>query len=919
MRPLKLTVSAFGPYAGTTVLDLEKLGQSGLYLITGDTGAGKTTIFDAITYALYGEPSGQTRDSSMLRSKYAAPETPTEVELIFSCGEKTYTVRRNPEYERPKSRGTGTTRQAADAQLTYPDGRIVTKLKDVNTALREIMGIDRRQFAQIAMIAQGDFLKLLLADTRDRQAIFREIFKTGYYQIFQEKLKAEAAGLDRERERAKSSVQQYISGILCDETSPLRPMLERARAGELFTAEAEELLEQLIAQDAQALSEVEAAIGGTDETLARIAGQLSRAEQIRSTRTALQETRETLAKALPALDAQKAVLAERRAQLPQAEALLGQAAAMEAALPAYGRWEETRQRAAELGRKAAATAAEIRRQQEALEVLSGQLLRLQEERALLEGAAAEKEKLILEKKQLEERAAALTGLLGTLSSLENLTRSLEQAQEAYRFAEHAAALTRQEAEQSRRAFNGAQAGVMAAALQEGTPCPVCGSLTHPHKAALTPDAPTEAAVKAAEERAQQAQEEANRKSGAAGMLKGSVAANEAALLNQARLLLGDTGDIPGKAADLSAQLRQQQRQLEEKLRQAEDAIARKAALDSRLPREEARRAAEETALSQRRQLLASLQATQEETEQQAARLAGELTYESRQAAEAALFDVKRQANAIRQALEQAETAFTRQDREIAQLQASARQLQALLTEEEEPDQTRLTEERSALTARKTALTVRQKTLHARLSANRATLQHIRESAGQLSALEERWGWVKALSATANGTVPGRERIMLETYVQMACFDRILARANTHLMRMSGGKYDLKRRESSDNLRSQSGLELDVIDHYNGTQRSVRTLSGGESFLASLSLALGLAEEVQSSAGGIRLETMFVDEGFGSLDEESLQQAMAALSALSGGNRLVGIISHVGELRERIDKQIVVKKEPSGGSRAVILT
>ena len=197
------------------------------------------------------------------------------------------------------------------------------------------------------------------------------------------------------------------------------------------------------------------------------------------------------------------------------------------------------------------------------------------------------------------------------------------------------------------------------------------------------------------------------------------------------------------------------------------------------------------------------------------------------------------------------------------------------------------------------------------------MKNIRRQADNLAEVEERWSWVKALSNTANGNLSGKEKIMLETYVQMRYFDRVIQRANTRLMVMSDGQYELKRRIEAENNRSQSGLELDVIDHYNGSQRSVRTLSGGESFKASLSLALGLSDEIQASAGGIRLDTMFVDEGFGSLDEESLQQAIRALVELSEGNRLVGIISHVSELKEKIEKQIVVKKERVGGSRAEI--
>ena len=198
------------------------------------------------------------------------------------------------------------------------------------------------------------------------------------------------------------------------------------------------------------------------------------------------------------------------------------------------------------------------------------------------------------------------------------------------------------------------------------------------------------------------------------------------------------------------------------------------------------------------------------------------------------------------------------------------------------------------------------------------LSHMQRETENLSELEKKYTWLKALSDTANGSVTGKERITLETYVQMTFFDRIIERANTRFFIMSGGQYELKRREEADSLRALSGLELSVIDYYNNTERSVKTLSGGESFKASLSLALGLSDEIQSSAGGIQLDTLFVDEGFGSLDEESLQQAMKALTGLTESNRLVGIISHVAELKERIDSQIVVTKERSGGSRARIV-
>ena len=233
MRPLKLTIAGFGPYAGLQELDFETLGTGGLYLITGDTGAGKTTIFDAITFALFGEASGGSREANMLRSKYAKATDPTYVELTFCYDGKAYTVQRNPEYERPKARGTGTTKQAADAQLTYPDGSVITKLKEVNKAIQEIIGLNREQFAQVSMISQGEFRRLLQADTTQRQKIFRDIFGTSLFLTLQNQLKEKAAEVRDQKDHAARSIQQYISGMVCDPDDPLMLDVKKAKNGEL--------------------------------------------------------------------------------------------------------------------------------------------------------------------------------------------------------------------------------------------------------------------------------------------------------------------------------------------------------------------------------------------------------------------------------------------------------------------------------------------------------------------------------------------------------------------------------------------------------------------------------------------------------------------------------------------------------------
>ena len=267
-------------------------------------------------------------------------------------------------------------------------------------------------------------------------------------------------------------------------------------------------------------------------------------------------------------------------------------------------------------------------------------------------------------------------------------------------------------------------------------------------------------------------------------------------------------------------------------------------------------------------------------------------------------------------LKTAETAYNKCKESLAGVRGTIDQLRKQLEDGADIDADRLQKEKDEHTAQKSANTAKQKAVHARISSNQNALDGISRKAAEMEKLDNKYAWMKALSDTANGTVYGKDKMMLETYIQATYFERILARANIRLQKMSGGQYDLKRRVEADNKKSQSGLELDIIDHINATERSVNTLSGGEAFLASLALALGLSDEVQMSTG-IRLDTLFVDEGFGSLDSDALGKAYSTLAGLTEGNRLVGIISHVAELKEKIDKQIVVKKEKTGESRAEI--
>ena len=1080
MRPLKLTLSAFGPYAGHTEIDLEKLGEKGLYLITGDTGAGKTTIFDAITYALYDAPSGTNRDTSMFRSKYASPETPTFVEMTFSCGGKVYTVKRNPEYERPARRGSKMTRQRAEAELHLPDGSgVLDKPKEVNAALVRIIGLDRSQFSQIAMIAQGEFLKLLTAETKDRQEIFRKIFKTNCYEVLQNRLKDSTNTLYRKCEAARASVQQYIGGIVCAEGDMLREKAQQAKEGKLPFAETVELLETLIdrdeAEDAACARQFEV----LEEKIGAVNARLIKADERGKMREALEANRKQQEVQRGKAEQAKAALAAEQAKQPQQEARQRALADLENELPHYAELEnaekkrlslasdiETKRRAlvqqerthqaqsaelaawkqeheslasaaadrerllGERGRrldrqtvlKALAEDVEAQRRgereiadaekqlavrkqrQEALaSELAAQTETLKADREAWEqgaGLDAEREKLRAQQAKTQEREAELRTLNALLRECRTAEQAVLASQQAYLRAQDAAEQTDAAYGESRRAFFDAQAGILARELAEGVPCPVCGSVHHPAPAQAPGHAPSEGQLREAEQARDAAQQRAHAKSLDAGAKnaaftekkqqliaqmqpfaeqpayenaeaqlgvceekarqEGADAARQLSALDAqlaAREALGHSMETQQKALErlaaeqekqrsaasaaenLLSRLRGQQEQLAERLsRQLAEAlpgcrmenaaayiaaeraeteqalaaleaqlasldagIVRRKTLARLIPQRESELRGQEQTMNAGREELARTESREGALGEQNARLRDGLSFSSAAAAEKQRQTLAAEMNAAAAARKAAEERFEACCKEQIALEAGAKQLEAQLAGGEEIDEE----------------AQRQRTLHSRANTNKTALASVRNKSDELERLEREYSWLSMLSQTANGTLSGKDKITLETYIQMTFFDRILQRANGRLLVMSGGQYELKRRSISDNRQSKTGLELDVIDHYNGSERSVKSLSGGESFKASLSLALGLSDEVQSAAAaGIRLDTMFVDEGFGSLDEESLAQAIHALSSLAEGKRLVGIISHVGELREKIDRQIVITKDKNGSGSSV---
>lgn len=919
MRPLRLTISGFGPYAGTQELDFSRLGTGGLYLITGDTGAGKTTIFDAITYALFGEASGDSRDASMLRSKYAAPDAPTYVELTFDYGGKSYQVKRSPEYTRAKTRGTGNTKQAATAELIYPNGNVVTKLKEVNTAIRDIIGLTRAQFSQIAMISQGDFRKLLQAGTEERQKIFRDIFRTKFYDLLQSKLKENVLAVGREKDEISRSIGQYMRSVTCKEDSVYSPDAEKARAGQLPMAEFQKVLEAILKEDADTQKQLDSDLDAVEKELDAVKEQLTKAEACQKAKTELfgkQEQERALSTQLQEAKGAKDAAKDTE---PQQRELTNRLAQWELLLPKYDDLN-TLEAKLTTAKKDLADAMRKRETAQALQAqLNVEIQSLKEEYSQLSSAEAQKERFSNQLSNANDRKEKFTKLLSEIKSFNAEQEKLNELQQAFQAALATSSRLLQIYNDKNTAFLREQAGMMASNLEEGKPCPVCGSIHHPVLAALSQDAPSEADVKHAKKKYEDADKETQLASQKASKQNGTVeTAREALLKTVSDLLPGTSLEEASAAAEKNANALQEEIDgLKKELAEIKEKIQRKQALEKQIPSKEEEYQKAVNAYTDADTKIKLCNGSIEALQMQADELRSELPSPDKAAAKAQQEADREQLDKLKQAQAEANEKYSACDKELTGVRSAIAQLSQQLADQPEWDTEALNEQKEALTLRKTELRNAHGNVSYRITANTGARDHIAAQASTLADLEQQYAWMKALSDTANGDVSGKQKIKLETYIQGAYFDQILMRANIRLQKMSGGQYDLKRRDTVDGYKSQSGLELDIVDHINASERSVNTLSGGESFLASLALALGLSDEVQMSTG-IRLDTLFVDEGFGSLDPEALNKAYNTLASLTEGNRLVGIISHVAELKERIDRQIVVSKKPSGGSTAEII-
>lgn len=915
MRPINLTISAFGPYAGVADIPMDELGNKGLYLITGDTGAGKTTVFDAICFALYGEASGPNRETGMFRSKYAESNTPTEVKLVFSHNGKEYSIRRNPEYLRPAKKGDGLTKQTAEAELTYPDGRVITKSKDVTAAVEELLGINKNQFSQIAMLAQGDFMKLLLAETKQRQEIFRELFKTGYYMRLQNELDAKRKEVFVQVEDSKKSIEQYISGILVEDDNVLSIEVRKAKDNQMTSEDIMELLKKLIECDDELAKKTDEVLTQVNEELAEVNGNIGGAEAVEKSRQALADEKARLELEIPEEERLKGCFEQAKEEIKAKDELNAQATKIGDEISKYDQIEAISVKIAADKNEYDTNKALLEKGETNKKAKEGELAELKEKQACLKDTGENIANLTNDLNKANEKLGDINDLNKEYKAY--LEEEAKQEKLLKKYLEDDAVFGEKQAhyEEMDQNFRDGQAGILAERLTEGVKCPVCGSTTHPDKAKRSENIPTEAELKEAKNAADSAREIATNSSNAVSVQKEKVQNKKEEIEKKATKLVGAESVDGLDAVIVSAQVKAKEEYdrisilLAEENRKAQE----KSSIEERIPVTEEEIKEITAKLDAIKLEQAEFNTRIDENSKQVGELKKSLTFADKSEAESRRKELIDKAKRLQETYDKADDEYQLKTKAVAALKASIDSHQMAVEGAKEVNLEAERLKKNELESKRDKNSEISTNAKHRADTNKSIQDNVSKKSKDIVEIEKKLQWLTALSDTANGKLKGKEKIMLETYIQTTYFDRIISRANLRFMTMSGGQYELKRQEEANNAKSQSGLELSVIDHYNGTERSVKTLSGGESFMASLSLALGLSDEVTSSAGGIKIDTMFVDEGFGSLDADSLDQAFKALVGLTEGNRLVGIISHVAELKTKIDKQIVVKKQKSGGS------
>lgn len=947
MKPIHLTMSAFGPYSGVENIDFKKF-DNGLFLITGDTGSGKTTIFDAVVFALYGEASGNIRKSNMLRSDFADEDTETFVELVFQNNGKEYYIKRIPEYLRKKKRGEGYIKKSGEAVIKFPDGRVVSKYNDVTKEVTDILGVTKEQFTNIAMIAQGDFMKLILAKTEDRSKIFRNIFNTGRFLGIQENLLSEMKKRYVLNKDFENSIFQYERDTVCDSNSSYynfyKNLLENRDINEI--EDFIELVSDVISKDEENKKKIK-----ENKVI------YEKFSDIFNELVALYKDVESLTKKLQELESKSALnetdlselereIVEYKKDITIRDKKYIEVSQLKDKLEEYEALDKVSREKDDCEKKKKSLSDKLKKSEALCEKSEQRLSELKDITGRINDSKLKNSEDEINLNKYLEKSKLLNEINDKYIEKERLKEIYEELKSDFQVKENILELSKAEADKKEKLFMREQAGIMAMDLSEGEKCPVCGSVTHPEKAVLSMDSPTQEEVKKAklsvEKNTRILQKAADKCSHAKGQLEKAVEEYNIKI-NIAKDVQWDISwdndiSIISKIKENTDKVITE---IKQNISQRNDFIKKYDNL-SELIKEESK--IYDNAISERDRCkeeerlceinLISIKADYENIKKG-------LKFDTIKEANKEIKDLEKYINSYDKQLKDMENKRNRLISEKAGYAAEVKiyEKDKKSTEKKINEKLRISEDRlreynyenenfelfmehkdigiiksikSDVDRDKDKADKCMADCEYRIKINKTALSNIRSVIKNREAVIDEYRIYKKLSDVSNGNISGKDKITFERYVQGTYFEYIIAAANKRLAEMTEGRYELLKRKDN-NLKSQSGLELDIKDAYTGKVRSVNTLSGGEAFKASLSMALGLSDVVQGCVGGIKIDSMFIDEGFGSLDKESLEQAIGILDRLGCGDRMIGIISHVNELGDWIDRKIVVEKSHSGSN------
>lgn len=901
MLPIKITISGFCSYMGETTIEFEKLGTNGIYLITGDTGSGKTAIFDAIKYALYGKSSNNNRDALMLRNTKAPNTTPTFVDFDFQIHGKLYNIKRNPTYTRASKRGSGTTEESASVCLTLPDKTTNTSISSVAKEIVKILGVNDEQFSQITMIAQGEFQKLLTASTLERSTILRHIFKTEKYNKVQQELKEKAKELKVENENLRISIEKDFKNIILSDDESIDPKLSDSKKIEE--------IETLISKNKATLANYKQDLVKENNSLLSITSAKTSLEGQLTTYDSYNEEIQDKIKEDSILKTVKDKLKNEKEKEKQRKDLANSIKKLDQSLPKYLELDDLNCKLTKATAKKKNNETELTKQTGILNQKKNSLQSKKDQFDNLKDTSTKHEIAKNNLERLTNKNASFSECFDLIKLYKSFDVTGEQAKlkEIYKDFK----IMSDNYKQLFTTFFASQAGILAKDLKENTPCKVCGSTNHPNKATLPPNAPTESELNEAKDNLDDITNQATAQSEYTSKLIQDQSNTIKNVCTNVNKILSTTYDESVDITIIEDALNLELSNLNSDLINVNDEIK---VLKNNL-----------TIFNNLLDEIPTLEPEIEEINKDISSIVndininknditnstdaitkiGTLDFPTHKIAENSLNSLKQQLKVLEDTLETAKTKYNDQKNKVAgidgRIELLKGQLDGILSLDDLKTAVNNKENDFATTKNNIEkLEILIKNSNDKRHNNLFYLKNLNKNLELLKISDIETADVEQLSVCANG------KITLETKVQQAFFDNIIARANQRFFEMSNGEYNLVRQETSSG-NAKAGLDLDVIDMSDGQRRSVRSLSGGESFKASISLALGLSDEIQSNAGGIELGALFIDEGFGTLDSETLNVAMDILQKLSQSGKVIGLISHVEKLKQRIDKQIIVQK------------